>query len=261
MIAAGVALVASASATPFGTHRVGDTPLFKQCDSRWGNETMGVKGPGEQATICREGCAMTSLTMGLRDLGLFINNTELDPGVMNNWLQANEGYVCLDGDCNNLVLDAPERIPGSPLVFLGENPKPPAAELQAWADSGTEIVLLHVHNSGHFVLLRPGQSPGGPDTFNVLDPFFDVSVYPYANISDVIHYHVVRTDGAVSYPTFKQCDDRWGSNVMGSNGDTVCQVGCLMSSISAALNGHGIQVDGADANPGSLNKWLRAHDG
>ena len=38
-------------------------------------------------------------------------------------------------------------------------------------------------------------------------------------------------------------------------------VGCLMSSTSMALAGHGIDVGGKGANPGSLNAWLRAHNG
>ena len=42
------------------------TPLFKQCDPRWGNTTMGVHGAGEQSTICHEGCAMTCVAMALR---------------------------------------------------------------------------------------------------------------------------------------------------------------------------------------------------
>lgn len=40
-------------------------PKYTQCDPRWGKDEMGVKGPGERATICREGCAMTSATMML----------------------------------------------------------------------------------------------------------------------------------------------------------------------------------------------------
>ena len=39
------------------------------------------------------------------------------------------------------------------------------------------------------------------------------------------------------------------------------KVGCLMSSVSMALNGHNITVDGAPANPGTLNKWLLANGG
>lgn len=239
----------------------GGAERFLQCDPRWGNVTMGVKGPGEQASICREGCAMTSLTMALHDLGLYINDTQLDPGVMNAWLQANDGYVCDAGDCNNLVLDAPERIPGSPLVFLGEKEKPAVETLAQWVNSSAEVLLAHVDHSGHFVLLRPS-ARGAEGVFEVLDPYFNRTTYEYGDISDVIHYHVERKDGVMDYPTYKQCDDRWGDHIMGANNDTVCEVGCLMSSVSEALYGHGIEVNGtAAANPGSLNDFLRATPG
>ena len=42
---------------------VAAAPLFKQCDPRWGNATMGVEGPGEQSSICGEGCAMSCVAM------------------------------------------------------------------------------------------------------------------------------------------------------------------------------------------------------
>ena len=33
-----------------------------------------------------------------------INNTVSNPSSLNNWLQHNDGYVCVDGDCDNLNL-------------------------------------------------------------------------------------------------------------------------------------------------------------
>ena len=74
------------------------------------------------------------------------------------------------------------------------------------------------------------------------------------------------------YPLFKQCNSTWGSNffllihpdlnldnVM--ENDTICEVGCLMSSVSMALNGKQILIDGQDANPGVLNSWLQKNGG
>ena len=67
------------------------------------------------------------------------------------------------------------------------------------------------------------------------------------------------------YPTFKQCDPRWGTDLMVNV--TICQVGCLMSSVSMALAGHDIPIPGNEsreavaANPGTLNAWLRTHHG
>lgn len=61
------------------------------------------------------------------------------------------------------------------------------------------------------------------------------------------------------YPLFKQCDTRWGSDIIETK--TVCTVGCLMSSTSMALNGSGVRVGENGTNPGSLNAWLRANGG
>jgi hypothetical protein len=62
-----------------------------------------------------------------------------------------------------------------------------------------------------------------------------------------------------SYPLYKQCDGRWGSNSLGSR--TVCAIGCLMSSVSMALNGLGKSVNGQSANPGTLNSFLKSNGG
>ncbi|EGC38213.1 hypothetical protein DICPUDRAFT_29096 [Dictyostelium purpureum] len=62
-----------------------------------------------------------------------------------------------------------------------------------------------------------------------------------------------------SYPLYKQCDSRWGSNEIINQ--TVCNVGCLMSSCSMAIAGKGITLDGNLSNPGSLNEWLRNNEG
>ena len=59
-----------------------------------------------------------------------------------------------------------------------------------------------------------------------------------------------------TYPLYKQCDSRWGSEHIGTSSKTICQVGCLMSSVSMALAGIGKSY-----NPSSLNTWLKGHGG
>ena len=57
------------------------------------------------------------------------------------------------------------------------------------------------------------------------------------------------------YPLYKQCDPQWGNDTIITK--TVCQVGCLMSSISMGLAGWGWKIDySIPVNPGTLNKWL-----
>jgi len=61
------------------------------------------------------------------------------------------------------------------------------------------------------------------------------------------------------YPLFNQCDPRWGNDVMEVK--TICQVGCLMSSVSMALNGWNISIDGVESDPAVLNQWLQKNGG
>ncbi|TNV84640.1 hypothetical protein FGO68_gene14701 [Halteria grandinella] len=68
------------------------------------------------------------------------------------------------------------------------------------------------------------------------------------------------------YPLFKQCDPAWGDNPLGVSGDrTVCQSGCLVSSVAMALNDCSIMLpvneEELAANPGTLNSWLKVNNG
>jgi hypothetical protein len=236
-------------------HAAGTTysfPAYKQCDPRWGNDTMGIKGDGWRSTICGEGCAMTSTAMALAGLGVRIHNEPITPQSFNEWLIANQGYVCIAHDCDNLKLTAPEEL--SPVMSLiGEAEKPSFREISADIANGRIVHVAHVRNNTHFVLLVGAVA--GEQAFHVHDPFFNSSVYPYENITDIIRFKIN------DYPVYKQCDPKWGNLPMGSNGDTVCQVGCLMSSVSSALAGTDIWIDNVTATPATLNAWLRANNG
>jgi len=62
------------------------------------------------------------------------------------------------------------------------------------------------------------------------------------------------------YPLFKQCDTRWGSDIM-EPPDTICDVGCLMSSVSMSLRGKHVSIGSQASDPSVLNTWLRANRG
>ena len=76
-------------------------------------EEMGVAGPGERATVCREGCAMSCAAMLLGSIGIQLNGTAVTPGSFNSWLRTHGGYRCDAGDCNTLVLQAPAWLAGN----------------------------------------------------------------------------------------------------------------------------------------------------
>ena len=61
------------------------------------------------------------------------------------------------------------------------------------------------------------------------------------------------------YPLLHQCGESWSDDYMDTK--TICEVGCLMSSVSEGLAGYNISIDGAPSNPGTLNAWLRDNNG
>jgi len=61
-------------------------------------------------------------------------------------------------------------------------------------------------------------------------------------------------DGWVLY---KQCGESWSNEELGTAaGVTICDAGCAMSSVAMIL-----KTKGTDVNPGTLNSWLRNHNG
>lgn len=59
-----------------------------------------------------------------------------------------------------------------------------------------------------------------------------------------------------TYPLYKQCDSRWGSEQLGTSSNTICKAGCAMSSCAMGLAGTGHSY-----NPSTLNKWLTSNGG
>jgi len=170
-------------------------PLYLQCDPRWSNNSMGVNGPGERSTICGEGCAMSCLSMVFAGLGIDIGGQPATPATLNSFLETNGGYVCDAGDCNNLVLNASEKV--DPRVHLiGELPLPPYDFVAEAINTGEVAFLAHrrICDSGgcfsHFVLLTG--ITGGPNSgnFSILDPFYPPEPINIASILDVIMYNI-----------------------------------------------------------------------
>lgn len=61
------------------------------------------------------------------------------------------------------------------------------------------------------------------------------------------------------YPFFRQCDPRWGNDMMDNL--TLCDVGCLETSTSMALAFNNISIGGDPADPATFNAWLRSNGG
>ena len=133
-------------------------PLYKQCDSRWGSQQLGTSSN----TICKAGCLMSSVSMALSGIGKGYN-----PGTLNTWLKGHGGYVSGDlfvwGSVNSLGLSYQGKVANSNI----------ASSLAAG-----HIVILNVHNGGHWVLAT---SMSG-STIQVNDPGYSTTSYTLAEI-------------------------------------------------------------------------------
>lgn len=133
-------------------------PMYKQCDSRWGNEQLGTSSK----TICQAGCAISSVAMALEGTGHHQN-----PSTLNSWLKAHGGYSGGDG----LVWSAVNSLG---LTFAGKFPN---SEIKKALDAG-KVVICNVNNGGHWVLAH---SYSG-DNIMVNDPGFNRASYTLGEI-------------------------------------------------------------------------------
>ena len=60
---------------------------FEQCDKRWGDLKLGFV-----TTLCDAGSVTTTIATAMYSLGLKINRQDADPGLLFNWLKANDAY-------------------------------------------------------------------------------------------------------------------------------------------------------------------------
>ena len=172
-------------------------PLYKQCNPQWATDKMGLANcsvstcPGAnfgRDTVCSEGCAMSCISMALATYGYTLSGKPSNPGTLNAWLVDNEGYSCVDGNCNNLNLPQVEKIDiYGGITYVGEifPPVLTRSYIVKALEEG-QVVLGHVRNKTHFVLLN-GVLDGG-NSYTVMDPFYNSTTYSYENISDVIVY-------------------------------------------------------------------------
>jgi len=71
----------------------------------------------------------------------------------------------------------------------------------------------------------------------------------------------VATSSTFNPPNYRQCDSRWGSTTLGTGSKTICQSGCLMTSVTNILAAEGVQLNGQTITPASFNNWLKSHNG
>merc|ERR1711916_381930 len=178
-------------------------PHFHQCDPEWASDPMGPLSECSAcgctpAAVCQQGCAMSCVSMALAGRGFSLPPTfgslPITPGSMNTWLRSGSppGYVCAGGDCNNLVLARPNEL-STPSVgkisFVSEAEKPAYTVLKQWIRD-ERVVIAHVRDRTHFVLLVGWDTANPTPAFLVNDPGFNSTSYTYDDIADVILYDI-----------------------------------------------------------------------
>jgi len=147
--------------------------LYKQCGQSWSNDMLGTAAG---VTICRAGCAMSSVAMIMRTRGANVN-----PGTFNSWLRNNGGYV----SGNLLVWSASDKLGVAKMTnYYHGRGSMSQATLQAAIKSGRGIVV-NVRNGGHWVLVT---GHAGGSTYTVNDPGYALNTYSYGDMSNFVVY-------------------------------------------------------------------------
>lgn len=173
-------------------------PLYKQCSPTWAADKMGLVNCSVSTcagakfgrdTLCNEGCAVSCISMALRTYGYTLEGNPANPGTLNSWLVNNNGYSCIDGNCNNLNLAQVEKIDVyRKIKYIGEIFRPTLSQSYILNALARELVVIgHVHNRTHFVLLN-GSVDNDGNIYTVMDPFYNSTTYTYTEINDVIVY-------------------------------------------------------------------------
>ena len=159
-------------------------PLFKQCDPRWGADTIVT------TTICAVGCLLTSTAMVLRMRNISIGGDDATPARLNSWLRTHGGY-----DAHNDMSEAvvalldPARLTWTD-QSMHKKPDLPWAAIVQLLDRGAPVIANVMH--GHHFVLVVGYDTDG-DTLFVNDPGFSRSTYSFA--ADVVGWRLYNATG------------------------------------------------------------------
>mgnify|MGYP001106911446 FL=1 len=156
-------------------------PLYKQCDSRWGDDVI------ETTTICKVGCLMSSVSMGLAGKNITIPpaHHESNPGTLNTWLRNNGGYTSGNDLIESVVPNINKgqiRWEGSILSHDGLT----LAQIRKYLQDGSTVVIGNVMEGRHFVLIV-GWDDANENELLINDPGFAVTQRSY---SEFVGYRI-----------------------------------------------------------------------
>lgn len=159
---------------PQGTHDI----HWRQCGGSWGDRRIG------SSTVCRIGCLLTSITVGLRAHGVKLpgHGLNYDPGTMADWWTAHGGFQ------GNLVIHSTVTKISGASSYIGQQ-RLTADQLKAKLHAGITCIA-NVNNGGHWVIVigynnaQPGvfkvrDSGAGRDTFSIGE-MGNIAMYKFA---------------------------------------------------------------------------------
>ena len=172
--------------------------LIRQCDPQWGSEQLGTS---PTATICTDGCAMTSTAMALSTYGINVDESGTNPENLNQWLTSHHGYV--DGDLlvwNSVC--ALTNVYGQRMCLYEYVMSLPIDDLQKYISLGMPVII-NINQGTHWVLVI-AYDRDNPDTLYVNDPYFYVDSYSYATVLKFAVYEIISTPFAERFDAMTQ---------------------------------------------------------
>lgn len=143
-------------------------PLYKQCGASWSGAQLGSCAG---TSVCKAGCAMSSVAMILKSRGY-----DTDPGRLNAWLKANGGY----SGCA-IYWGSVDRLGKTKCQGFQTGS---FATVCGWVRSGYGVVL-NVNNGGHWVLAT---GCDGSNNVMVNDPGYSKVSYPFSQVGRMVLY-------------------------------------------------------------------------
>jgi hypothetical protein len=123
-------------------------------------------------------------------LSVGTENLAANPGTINSWMKLNNGFE----DGYGFKWTAVDSL-GMVYEKFSQN----ATELTQQFDLG-KVIILHVRNNNHYVLMTGYGYNGGDLAFYVNDPFYDTNYYPQAE--------VVKGEAAIFYLDSVKCSNQ-----------------------------------------------------
>lgn len=217
--------------------------------------------------MCTHGASTTAIATALavHNLTLPDDNSVPTPGNLNRYLSAYQYHDdCTSSNCVGRVpLELFIALSSKYQLYPTRTVTPLRSRTCDRVVKGRSFVFLETASKVQYLVTRCHSKDNNyvyvRNTMNGKDELTPLSHFVESTLIHMSRRTHSLTTVPKSYPLYKQCDGRWGQHMMVTK--TLCAVGCLVSSVSMALNGWGIKSNGHPSNPGSLNDWLRGHSG